>query len=97
MNDQIQGFVAAETAPLLDMDPARGAGAANLIDNCVGDVEGMTVLLVCEDPRHGWYDSAAPDLVHRELLARGAAVRRRWPALVPVPSCSRWLPRNESV
>ena len=76
MNDQIQGFVAAETAPLLDMDPARGAGAANLIDNCVGDVEGMTVLLVCEDPRHGWYDSAAPDLVHRELLARGAAVRR---------------------
>ncbi|MEK9960964.1 MAG: hypothetical protein VXB94_05310, partial [Rhodobiaceae bacterium] len=76
MNNQMHGFVAAEDAPLQDMELARSAGAANLIDNCLGNVEGMTILLVCEDPRHGWYDSAAPDRVHRELLARGAAVRR---------------------
>ncbi|NBR03009.1 MAG: hypothetical protein EBT94_07760 [Alphaproteobacteria bacterium] len=76
MNNQMHGFVAAENAPLHDMDLARSSGAANLIDNCLGNVEGMTILLVCEDPRHGWYDSAAPDRVHRELLARGAAVRR---------------------
>ncbi|MGC6453001.1 MAG: hypothetical protein ACON31_03760 [Candidatus Puniceispirillaceae bacterium] len=52
------------------------AGAANLIDNCIGKVAGLTVLLVCEDPKFGWYDNAAPDLVHAELLARGATVRR---------------------
>jgi len=76
MNNQIQDFMAADSAPLLDMDLAHSAGAANLIDNCIGDVKGMKILLVCEDPRHGWYDSAAPDLVHRALLARGATVRR---------------------
>ena len=54
----------------------HGGGAANLIENCIGEVKGLTVLLVCEDPRFGWYDSAAPDLVHDELLARGATVRR---------------------
>ena len=59
MNNQMHGFVAAENAPLHDMDLARSSGAANLIDNCLGNVEGMTILLVCEDPRHGWYDSAA--------------------------------------
>ena len=76
MNNQIPGFVAAENAGLQDLDLGRSAGAANLIDNCIGNVEGMTVLLICEDPRHGWYDSAAPDRVHRELVARGATVRR---------------------
>ena len=81
----MHGFVAAEDAPFHDMDLARSAGAANLIENCVGTVEGMTILLVCEDPRHGWYDSAAPDRVHRELLARGAAVRRM---LVDLPENS---------
>ena len=55
---------------------ARGDGAANLIDNCIGEVTGLTVLLVCEDPKFGWYDAAAPDLVHGALLARGAKVRR---------------------
>jgi len=54
----------------------HGGGAANLIDNCIGDVRGLTVLLVCEDPKFGWYDAAAPDLVHAQLLARGATVRR---------------------
>ncbi|MEX0503031.1 hypothetical protein AB3X55_05485 [Alphaproteobacteria bacterium LSUCC0719] len=76
MNNQIPGFVAADATGLQDLDLARSAGAANLIDNCIGNVEGMTVLLVCEDPRHGWYDNAAPDRVHRELAARGATVRR---------------------
>ena len=80
MNNQMHGFGAEHVAPdsqaLTDMDLARHPGASNLIENCIGDVEGMKILLVCEDPRHGWYDSAAPDLVHRELLARGAAVRR---------------------
>ena len=77
MNNQIQGFAKLrgfDADP--DARPLTMNGAANLIDNCIGDVEGMTILLVCEDPRHGWYDSAAPDLVHRELLARGATVRR---------------------
>ena len=54
----------------------RGDGAANLIDTCIGEVTGLTVLLVCEDPKFGWYDAAAPDLVHGALLARGAKVRR---------------------
>ena len=61
-------------------DPAadyRGsAGAANLIDGCIGDVAGKLVLLVCEDPRHGWYDEAAPEHVRRELVARGARVTK---------------------
>ena len=54
----------------------RTAGAANLIDNCIGNVAGLTVLLVCEDPKLGWYDTPAPDLVHGALLERGATVRR---------------------
>jgi len=54
----------------------QGGGAANLIDNCIGDVKGLNVLLVCEDPALGWYDDAAPDLVHGALLERGATVRR---------------------
>jgi len=54
----------------------HGDGAANLIDNCIGDVKGLKVLLVCEDPALGWYDEAAPDLVHGTLLARGATVHR---------------------
>lgn len=32
----------------------RTAGAANLIDNCIGNVAGLTVLLVCENPKLGW-------------------------------------------
>jgi hypothetical protein len=76
MNNQVHGFVADDKRPRPEMDFPRSAGAANLIENCIGDVDGMRVLLVCEDPRHGWYDSAAPDLVHRELTARGAIVTK---------------------
>ena len=51
-------------------------GAANLIDNCLGDVAGMNVLVVAEDPKYGWYDAAAPQLVCDELAVRGANVRK---------------------
>ena len=76
MNNQINEFTPDTQAPFHDMDTVHSAGAANLIDHCLGDVTGLTILLVCEDPKHGWYDQAAPDRVHQELLARGAAVRQ---------------------
>ncbi len=75
MNFQARRPTAAEAN-----DPVAGyrgsAGATNLIDGCIGDVEGKLVLLVCEDPKHGWYDAAAPEHVHRELVARGATVTK---------------------
>ena len=76
MNNQMHGFAADDRPLHPEMDFSRSAGAANLIESCIGDVDGMKVLLVCEDPKHGWYDSAAPDLVHRELTARGAIVTK---------------------
>ena len=53
----------------------QASGAANLVENCVGDVAGKTVLVICEDPKYGWYDAAAPASVCDELTSRGAIVR----------------------
>ena len=51
-------------------------GADNLILSCLRSPAGMNVLLVCEDPSFGWYDAAAPDLVHQRLKHHGAKVSR---------------------
>ena len=50
--------------------PTGDSDAANLVENCIGDVAGLTVLVVAEDPKHGWYDAAAPQVVCDELAAR---------------------------
>ena len=49
-------------------------GALNLIEGCIGDVVGRTILIVAEDPRLGWYDSAAPASVATVLIEMGAQV-----------------------
>ena len=76
MNNQINEFRLDGKAPFHDMENVYSTGAANLINHCLGDVAGLKILLVCEDPRHGWYDRAAPERVYRELLARGATVKK---------------------
>ena len=72
-----------QTRPLFETSPPPAgtirtgdSGAANLVENCIGDVAGLTVLVVAEDPKHGWYDAAAPQLVCDELAARGARVTK---------------------
>ena len=67
-------FESGEARPSALQPPA--SGAANLVENCIGDVEGKTVLVVCEDPKYGWYDAEAPASVCAELEARGAIVRK---------------------
>lgn len=51
-------FEARQASPSTGQRSA--GGAADLVENCVGDVVGKTVLVVCEDPKYGWYDAAAP-------------------------------------
>ena len=52
MNLQTKGlFEASRTLPASGHAPA--SGAANLVENCIGDVAGKTVLVVCEDPKYG--------------------------------------------
>ena len=55
-------------------DPLR-LGAINLIEGCLGNVFGKTVLVVAEDPRLGWYDAAAPAIVEAVLMEMGATVK----------------------
>lgn len=50
-------------------------GAKNLVDGCLGDVFGKTILIVAEDPQLGWYDAAAPASVEAVLLEMGATVK----------------------
>ena len=53
---------------------ALRAGALNLINGCIDDVTGKSVLLVCEDPELGWYDSKSPTMVATCLREMGAKV-----------------------
>ena len=55
-------------------DPLR-LGAINLIEGCLSDVFGKTVLVVKEDPLLMWYDSAAPTSVEGILSEMGATVK----------------------
>ena len=55
-------------------DPLR-LGAINLIEGCLGEVFGKTVLVVAEDPRLGWYDTTAPAMVDSILVEMGATVK----------------------
>lgn len=68
-------------------DMALKEGADNLIDGCLGDVDGKSVLLICEDPALGWYDAAAPAMVAKRLGDKGAKVR-----ILPVS-----MPENEPI
>ena len=64
----------AKVIPHIYEDPLR-LGAINLIEGCLGDVFGKTVLVVAEDPRLGWYDAAAPAIVEVILMEMGAIVK----------------------
>jgi hypothetical protein len=64
----------AKVIPHIYEDPLR-LGAINLIEGCLGDVFGKTVLVVAEDPRLGWYDAAAPAIVEVILMEMGATVK----------------------
>jgi len=59
----------------LSASTALRSGAQNLIEGCLGDVAGKTILVVAEDPALGWYDSAAPACVKSVLAEMGAVVR----------------------
>lgn len=74
VNDYTKTVVTQESAPHPDESALR-AGADNLINGCVGDVSGKTVLLICEDPTLGWYDDKAPAMVAEQLLEKGATVK----------------------
>ncbi len=52
-------------------DADLSAGARNLLVNCAEVETGTSLLIICEDPMLGWYDSAAPDAVVAEARARG--------------------------
>ena len=58
-----------------DFDALLRLGAKNLIEGCLGDVFGKTILIVAEDPQLGWYDAAAPAKVEAVLLEMGATVK----------------------
>ena len=52
------------------------AGADNLIDHCLGRVNGMTVGLVAERPELGWYDAAIADELERRITEKGGSCYR---------------------
>ncbi len=54
---------------------ALRSGACNLVEGCLGDVIGKTILVVAEDPALGWYDAAAPACVASVLEEKGAVVK----------------------
>ncbi len=59
----------------LQIDPdTLATGARNLLIDCAGIRAGDRVLMVCESPEHGWYDTAMPAAVAREAEALGAVV-----------------------
>jgi hypothetical protein len=53
-------------------DEALAAGARNLLVDCAGIRAGDRVLLVCENPVHGWYDAETPQAVARVARSLGA-------------------------
>jgi hypothetical protein len=73
-NDYMKTVVSQASALNQDESALR-AGADNLINGCVGDVSGKTVLLICEDPTLGWYDDKAPAMVAEQLMEKGATVK----------------------
>ena len=52
------------------------AGADNLIDHCLGGVDGMTVGLVAERPELGWYDAAIADELEQRITEKGGRCHR---------------------
>ena len=67
------------------------SGALNLLQNCLNVHSQNKVLLVCEDPQFGWYDSMAADLLASVVREMGAEV-----ANVLVGSPDDELPTNYS-
>lgn len=51
-------------------------GVDNLIDGCLGAIEGKAVGLVVEKPELGWYEPAIADLVEECIAERGGNCRR---------------------
>lgn len=55
-------------------DETLTKAARNLLFNCAAVDAGDRILLVCEGPEHGWYDTMMPGAVAREARATGAEV-----------------------
>ena len=68
----------------IDDDKLR-AGAVNLLVGCVGVEANQRVLILREDPRHGYYDERAPQAVVREARAMGAQVQTCLAPLITGP------------
>ena len=71
-----------EAAPSIE---ALEAGALNLLENCVGVAPGERVLIVREDPSHGYYDDHAPAFVADRARALGARVENFMAPLIDGP------------
>ena len=52
-------------------DPGLSAGARNLLENCAEVTAGTSLLIICENPELGWYDSAGPEAVIAAARAGG--------------------------
>ena len=74
IKSQVKARASCNVTSHIYSDPLR-LGAINLIEGCLGNVIGKTVLVVKEDPQLGWYDSAAPASVEGILLEKGATVK----------------------
>jgi len=51
-------------------------GADNLIDSCLGQINGKTIGLIAERPELGWYDAAIADMLEERITDRGGICRR---------------------
>ena len=51
-------------------------GADNLINSCLGQINGQTIGLIAEKPELGWYDSAIADILEKQILSKGGICRR---------------------
>lgn len=61
------------------------AGAVNLLVDCVGVEANQRLLVLHENPRHGYYDEGAPLAVAREARALGAQVQMLEAPLIAGP------------
>lgn len=51
-------------------------GADNLIDSCLGRIDGKIIGLVAERPELGWYDAAIADVLEARIAEKGGICRR---------------------
>lgn len=68
---------------ILPRDPE--AGARNLLQDCLGLRAGERLLLIQEDPVHGYYDAAAPACVAQVAKDLGATLETYHAPLIDGP------------